>query len=450
MPLWYSMKPQEAYCILGGGPSGLVAARNFRAAGISVEILEQQDDFGGNWYFGTPHSSVFPTTHLISSKRMTQFQGFPMPKGYSPYPSHEQVLSYLRDFAKHYQLYDVAQFQAPVTQVVPEEQGWHVTLQSGEVRKYRGVVVASGHHWDPICPQFEGSFMGEMLHAHQYKSLSQLQGKKVLVVGGGNSGCDIAVDASRMAERTVISWRRGYHILPKFIWGGPLDSGGELYDRFHLPMWLRRMVTRAMLWVVQGDLTRYGLPKPDHQLFESHPIVNSQLLYQLGHGKISVSPAVKRLEGNTVYFADGTNEDFDTIVCATGYQARFPFLEPTLGQDASHTGELPPLYLNAFPARWNNLFFAGLLQPNGAIWPLADLQTQLMAAYVKAQQQDPASSEWFQAQVQRPWHGANGGLRYVDTPRHRWEVEFFDYRRQLRKLLARFPKTCQPNLATLT
>ncbi|MFO0884417.1 MAG: NAD(P)-binding domain-containing protein [Pirellulales bacterium] len=447
MPSWYSMKHQDAYCILGGGPSGLVAARNFMAAGIPVEILEQQDDFGGNWYFGSPHSSVFPTTHLISSKRMSQFEGFPMPKAYSPYPSHEQVLAYLRDFARHYRLYEVAQFGKAVQQLEPAEGSWKVTLTSGEVRLYRGVVIANGHHSTPLWPKWEGTFAGTTLHAKQYKSPSQWEGKRVLVVGGGNSGCDIAVDASRMAKSTAISWRRGYHILPKFIWGGPLDAGGELYDRWKVPMGMRRWLTSWMLSVVQGDLTRYGLPAPEHPLFAAHPIVNSQLLYQLGHGKIAVYPDIQRVDGHTVYFSNGKSADFDAIVCATGYQVSFPFLDLALLRSKEQSQDDWSLYLNAFSPRWKNLFVAGLIQPNGAIWPLADLQSQLMAAYAKAQSEDPAAAALFAERLRTPWEGASGGLEYDKSPRHRFEVEFFDYRRQLRTLLGQFPAHCRPQIS---
>ncbi|WP_425614393.1 flavin-containing monooxygenase [Anatilimnocola sp. NA78] len=436
----------DTFAIIGAGPAGLATAKNFRQLGLQVELLEREDDVGGNWYFGRPSSSVCHSTHMISSKRMSQLADFPMPKEFPPYPHHAQVLTYLRDYARHFGLYDVTRFQTSVSRVelAPEsnsrDERWQITLASGEVKTYAGVVVASGHHHDPLWPQLPGNFTGKMLHARDYKTPDQIRDQRVLVIGGGNSGCDLAVEAAQHGSASFLSLRRGYHFLPKFLFGGPLDAGGELFDRYHVPMWLQQRVTAWLVKIAVGRPERYGLPKPDHRLFETHPIVNSQLLYAVGHGHVHVRPAIKHLEGNRVTFADGREEQVDVILCATGYQTTFPFLDSSLLMNDNGS---PKLFLNAFHPQHDKLFVAGLIQPNGAIWPLVDAQSRLMAAFIKTSNQ-AGKADWFRQLKARGHDDLGGGIHYDRSPRHYLEVEFFAYRRRLKQLLQRFGSSGNP------
>lgn len=432
------MDKSQRFCIIGAGPCGLVAAKVFREQGLEVDLIEREDDVGGNWHFGRPGSSVYASAHMISSKRMTQFSDFPMPKAFPPYPNHRQALQYLRDYAQHFQLYEAIRFNTAVERVEPAvglpNTLWQVTLSDGATHAYRGVVVANGHHWKPRWPELPGAFSGEVLHAHDYKTPELLRGKRVLVVGGGNSGCDLAVEAAGHAASTLLSLRRGYHFLPKFLLGGPLDAGGERFDRLWLPLFLQRWITGLLVRIAVGRPERYGLPRPEHRLFETHPIVNSQLLYCIGHGEVQVRPAIGSAQGNLVRFADGREDEVDLILCATGYHTSFPFLDPSLVLDERGR---PTLFLNAFHPQYDNLFVAGLIQPNGAIWPLAELQAQVMAAFVRAQDEDVQRAKWFCKLKAQARPDLGGGIHYDNSERHHLEVEFFAYRRQLRKLLSR-------------
>lgn len=426
------------FAIIGAGPAGLATAKHFRQAGLAVEIFEREDDVGGNWYFGRPSSSVCHATHMISSKRMSQFADFPMPKEYPPYPNHEQALAYLRNYARHFGLCDLIRFQTEVERVeqaAGESERWRLRLKSGEQKEYAGVVIASGHHHDPLWPEFTGELHGEIIHAKQYKTPEQIRGKRVLVIGGGNSGCDLAVEAAAHGSAAFLSLRRGYHFLPKFLFGGPLDAGGELFQKWHVPVWLQQRITAALVNIAVGRPERYGLPKPDHRLFETHPIVNSQLLYAVGHGHVQVRPAVESLHGDKVRFTDGREEQIDIIVCATGYKTTVPFVDSSLL--LSENGS-PRLFLNAFHPQHDRLFVAGLIQPNGAIWPLVDLQAKLMTAFVAAQSKDAAKANWFRQLKSRGHDDLGGGLHYDRSPRHRLEVEFFAYRQRLTKLVRKF------------
>jgi glycine/D-amino acid oxidase-like deaminating enzyme len=442
----------ERYCVIGAGPSGLAALRNFLARGIPVVGFEREDDVGGNWYFGKPSSSVSRSTHLISSKRMTEFPGFPMPKDYPPYPSHSQAFDYLRAFAEQFRLYDHLCLRTAVTRVEPAPGGgWLVATDDGAApRRFRGVVVANGHHWDPVWPSLPGEFSGQYMHAKDFKSPECLAGRRVLVVGAGNSGCDIAVEAAQHAASATMSLRRGYHFLPKFLLGTPIDTGGDWLRRHGVPLWLIRWWTQLLVRIAVGRPERYGLPRPDHRLFETHPIVNSQLLYQVGHGRVRIRPAIEELRGDRVRFVDGTEEPFDVIVCATGYRVRFPFVAPGVlaGRPVRPTAEqeddVPELYLHAFHPLRDDFFVAGMIQPNSGLWPLADDQTRLMAAFVAATAVDSPASRWFRRLKAGQNPDLSGGLSFDRSPRHRLEVEYYSYRRRLRKLLARFDREQPP------
>ena len=426
------LRTSDATCIIGAGPSGLAVAGQLRARSLPLVILEREDDVGGNWYYGRPTSSVFASTHLISSKRMTEFPDFPMPKEFPPYPSHWQAHAYLRDYARHHRLYDEITFQTEVTSAKLENNRWTVQDRAGNRTSYPRLIVASGHHWDPLIPTFPGEFTGAVVHAHDYKTPDILAGKRVLVIGGGNSGCDLAVEAALYAKSAHLSLRRGYHFLPKFLLGGPTDSGGERLHRWGLPLALRRWITKLLLYVAVGPIQRYGLPRPDHDLFETHPIINSQLPYFVGHGRVQVRPGIDRFEGSEVLFQDGSREAFDLVLLATGYKVSFPFFstDHVFGQSGRCE-----LYLQAFHRQISSLMFAGLMQPNSGLWGLSYWQGKLMAQLIEAEECGATALATFRQKLTSDSRDLRGGIRFVDSPRHQLEVEYFAYRRTLQALI---------------
>ncbi|MCC7085483.1 MAG: NAD(P)-binding domain-containing protein [Pirellulales bacterium] len=434
----HSEQPADCYCIIGAGPSGLAVLKNFREAAIHAESLEREDGVGGNWYYGRPSSSVYRSTHLVSSKSLTQYPDFPMPADWPEYPSQQQVQEYLRAYAKQFRLHEAIRFNTSVQQVEPADataSRWIVTLSTGERRCYRGVVIANGHHWDPNWPSYPGCFDGAVLHSSQYKTPEVLTAKRTLVVGGGNSGCDIAVESAQCATATFHSMRRGYHFVPKFIRGIPADRCGEFLLRWRVPLWLRRRLAARAIRIAIGPLEEYGLPPPDHQLFESHPIVNSQMTYFAGHGRIKPKPDVAELCGERVRFIDGSIEPIDLIVYATGFKLSFPFI------DREHLNwqyGKPQLFLNVFHPRYDNLFVAGMIQPDSGIWGLVHYQAQLIAQFIQLQQRQEGRADKFRQLKSRFDVDLAGGIHYLHTPRHALEVEHYSYRCRLQRLLAAF------------
>ena len=422
------------FCILGAGTSGLAVAKNFLAGGIPFDCLEREDDIGGNWYFGSPASSVYASTHLISSKRLTEYTDFPMPDHYPEYPGWRLVFDYLRDYARTFGLYQHIQFETSVERIEPADEGWRVTLAGGEERLYRGVVIANGHNWKPRLPNYPGEFTGEALHSAQYKTPDVLRGKRVLVVGGGNSGCDLAVEAAIHADTALHSLRRGYHVLPKFFKGLPSDQFNEWMLRWRLPLWLRRLGGALVIRWVLGPPEASGLPRPDHRLFESHPIINSQLHYRIAHGDLAIRPDIQRLDGNCVTFVDGRQDEVDLIIYATGFEVSFPFIDP---QHLNWRDGAPDLFLYVFHPERDDLFVAGLIQPDSGQWGLVDYQAQLITGYLRALSGKPRVARWFAKLKHSSRPDLDGGIRYLDSPRHRLEVEHFSYRRHLQKLIAK-------------
>jgi cation diffusion facilitator CzcD-associated flavoprotein CzcO len=371
------VRPERRHLIIGAGYSGNGVAKAFRDSGIPYDQVERSAEVGGNWLDG-----VYDSTHIISSRDSTGYADFPMPESYPDFPSRIQMLDYLRSYVDHFGLRDAIEFETEVVRVSPLDphglDGWQVELAGGEVRHYDGVVVANGHHWDKRYPSYPGEFAGKTIHSKDYRRPEDLEGERVLVVGVGNSGCDIAVEAAKELGHATISMRRGNWFLPKTLLGIPLSE----WDRPGFPVWAQRVVLRTLLAVAMGPNSRYGLPGPDYRLFDKHPIVNSQLLYQLRHGIVDAKPDIELLDGRTVQFADGTSAEFDTIVWATGFNVTFPFLDPDLfpwegGRPVRVAGMMPPGIAN--------LYAFGVFQPRGGAGPLITAGAEILAEMVRLQ-----------------------------------------------------------------
>jgi len=430
----------DMFCVIGAGPSGLTSLKNLSQAGIPVEGFEAAADLGGVWNFAQPSGGVYESTQLISSKRLTEFRDWPMPAEFPEYPSHVQALAYLRSYAERFELLQLLQFSTRVNRVEKSETHWLVRLADGTTRRYRGVVIANGHHRVPNLPEIPGEFFGEFLHSHDYKSAAQLRGKRVLVIGAGNSGADIAVDAAQQAVSCALSMRRGYHIVPKFLRGYPTDQWGELLLRWGVPLFLRRLILARGTYTGLGRPQSFGLPKPDHRFLETHPLVNSQLMYYAAHGRIQPKPAVVEFKGREVVFGDNTRAEFDLVIAATGYQIDFPFIAREL---LNWRDGLPRLYLHAFHPHEDSLFVAGMIQPDSGQWGLTDWQSRVMAQYIRACEAGRAA--WFDELKTGTQPSLGNGITYANSARHQLEVEHFSYRRRLEKLSARFEHESRNN-----
>ncbi len=432
----------ETVCVIGAGGTGLAAVKNLREAGFGVDCYERETGVGGGWNWRHDRSPVYASTHLISSRPFTQYPDFPMPDTWPDYPHHSQVAAYFDRYADHFDLRQHIWFGTEVVRVEPVNgDRWDVTTRStggggaGRIQRYDAVVVANGHNWAPKMPTYEGvdEFRGRIMHASTYKDPAQLRGRRVLVVGAGNTGCDIAVEAAQQATRCWHSTRRGYWYAPKYVLGRPADQVNDTLLALRVPIRVRQWLYHRVLQLTVGDLTRFGLPRPDHKVYETHPIANSQLVYHVGHGQITPVPDVARFHAREVELTDGRRIDPDLVVFATGYLPRFEFLAPEI-LDPGGEGR-PSLHLHAFARRHPTLFVTGLLQPDSGLFTLMHWQSVAFARWLRLRETAPERAEAFRSRLQadptRRWTRA----RVKDSTRHWFEIGHTDYLRALQKTL---------------
>jgi cation diffusion facilitator CzcD-associated flavoprotein CzcO len=418
--------------IIGAGPGGLSAAAAMKARGVPFDIVDAGRQVGGIWDIDRPETPMYDAAHFISSRTQSGLRDFPMPEEYPDYPRHDQILRYIQAFAGHHHLTERVEFGTRVIGARPEDGGtrWHVSLDNGDERSYGALCVATGTTWHPSVPELPGTFEGDVYHAFHFRSAREFEGKRVLVVGGGNSGCDIACEAARSADRAFISLSRGYHFVPKYVFGMPADVFAHAGPR--LPGWLEERVFGFLIGkLLVGDLTRYGLPKPDHRILQSHPIMNTQILHYLGHGDLEVRPDVQRLEAGSVVFTDGSEEAVDVVVLATGYERIFPFLA---GGGEGGTVEPRDLYLDLFHRRHPTLFFVGLFETDGAAYEIFGLQAEVVAGYLADRARGGKGARRLDELRVSHRPDLTGGRRYLPSRRHEHYVRGAVYVPALKRL----------------
>jgi hypothetical protein len=426
------MVSNKRICVVGAGPSGVAAAKNCILFGLDVVVFEKGDKVGGNWVFNvkTGHSSVYENTHIISSKVWSEYEDFPMPDEYPDYPSHRQLQTYFESYARTFGVYERIRFKHVVQKIMRLPAGeWRVEYQDAEgadhVEQFDVLMIANGHHWDPKYPDYPGTFNGKFIHSHDFKKVDDSwRGKNVLVIGGGNSACDVAVEAARVAEKICLSMRNPQWFFPKFIFGMPADVFAARTPAW-VPTGIKQSVLKMLLRMLQGPYSRYGLPENVRPPLSHHPTLNSDLLDFIRHGRINPRPAIKQLLGDKVEFINGEQEPFDIICVCTGFWTTFPFFDKSF-IDFQHVAKVP-LYRKMMHADYPNLYFIGLFQPVGCIWPLADYQAKLACLEILGRYRRPDDlKSAIQYEIEHPHFNFEGGQR------HAMEVDYHGLRRDLR------------------
>lgn len=419
---------RERFALIGAGPMGLAAAKLMVEQGVAFDGFELHSGVGGLWDIDAPRSTMYQSAHLISSKAMTEFADFPMQEDVAEYPSHGEMKRYFNDFADAFDLRRHYRFCAEVTRVEPlgeNGDGWRVNWRDADgdhTQEYAGVMIANGTLSEPNRPSFDGAFEGEQIHACDYKSAAQFDGKRVLIVGAGNSGCDIAVDAIHHGISCDLSMRRGYYFVPKYVFGRPADTlGGAI----KLPKWLKRRVDGLILKWFVGDPQKYGFPKPDYALYESHPVVNSLVLYHAGHGDLKVRPDIERLDGKTVHFADGSRTEYDMVLTATGYRLHYPFIDKAL---LNWQGDAPHLFLNAMHPDRDDVFVLGMVEASGLGWQGRHEQAEMIVRYIKGLRAGSMGAEALKHEKAGGFERATGGMNYLNLARMAYYVDKATYR----------------------
>ncbi|MEO6821435.1 MAG: amino acid permease [Candidatus Nanopelagicales bacterium] len=424
------------YCLIGAGPAGLVMARALLNEGVPFDWYERHAAIGGIWDRDNPGSPVYTSAHFISSKFISGFYGYPMPDELPDYPTWKQVRDYIRAFAARYGLAEHVTLGVGVEHVEPlPGNRWVVSLSTGENLEYDGVIAAPGVTWHPNVPVLAGQegFVGEVRHSQTYDGPAELVGHRVLVVGAGNSGVDIVCDAARAADAAFLSVRRGYRYIPKHLFGLPTDALLTGYLDPPRGVSLSGDPTELLDHLV-GDLTRFGLPPPDHELLQSHPIMNTQVLHHLAHGDLVAKPDVDHLTADGAVFTDGSRADVDLVLLATGYVNLLPFLPGDLFDwDRGH----PQLYLNVFHRTLDSLYLVGLVEFADAAYKRFDEMAQAVVMDIHMRETGSKDADW-----RRRKHTATpdlrGGWKYIDSPRHVNYVDSHTYQVHLADLRDQF------------
>lgn len=424
--------------IIGAGCSGFTTAKRLQDYGIPFEIFEASDDIGGNWYFNNPNgmSACYKSLHIDTSKWRLAFEDFPVPDDWPDYPHHAQLLQYFHDYVAHFGLRPHIHFNTRVEHAGRRpEGGWDLRLSTGEARRFDALVVANGHHWAARIPDYPGSFDGPQIHSHQYRSPFEpvdCVGKRVLVVGLGNSSMDISSELSSrpIAEKLFVSARRGVWVFPKYIGGKPGDKNPA---PAWMPRWLRHRIGERMIRKLVGTMPDYGLPEPEHGMFESHGTVSGEFLLRAGSGDLKMKPGIDRLDGDGVAFTDGSRETIDVIIWATGYDIKFPFFDdPSFTAD--NENQPPPLFKRIMKPDVPDLFYMGLAQPLPTLVNFAEQQSKLVGAYLAGRYAPPPAEEM--ARVITTDEDYYTGF-YYKSRRHTIQLDFDHYCRNLKKELER-------------
>ena len=422
-------------CIIGAGSSGITAIKTLTENGISVDCYEKGSKIGGVWRYNNDNgvSSAYRSLHINTNRKVMAYSDFPMPDDYPMFPHHSHIIKYFDDYAEHFNLLEYITFNTAVSKITKIKNGYKVELSNGAVEEYEHVIVANGHHWNPRLPKppFKGNFTGENIHSHFYKEFEQVKNKDVLIVGIGNSAVDIACEAARLhTGKVVISTRSGAYILPNWIWSMPFDNlANPLTNK--LPMAVQRLLLKIALWLAHGNQEDYGVPKPKRPLLKEHPTLSQDLLNLAGRGAIKFKPNIKEFQGKTVVFEDGTSQDFDMLIYATGYKITFPFLKHYDEFDVEETNQIA-LYKHMIHPDYDNLFFLALLQPLGAIMPLAELQAKWIANIISGKC-TLANKENMQKAILEETQKLK--KRYGQAPRHTLQVDFFIYKKMVERLM---------------
>ncbi|RFU21951.1 flavin-containing monooxygenase [Geodermatophilus marinus] len=417
-------------CIVGAGASGVTVAKSLRQRGVAFDWFEKGSALGGLWRYDNDSdtSSAYRSLQIDTSSRSLAYPDFPVPREWPAYLRARQVLEYLERYAAEFGVADALQTSTEVTSVEPAGSRWSVTTDRYGTRGYDAVVVANGHLSVPRRPRFPGTFSGQELHSHDYRTPEPFSGRSVVVVGMGNSGCDIAVDLARVAGQVHLSTRRSAWILPKYLLGVPTDRWSAfLTRRLRLPTPVARNLVASLARLAVGPQERFGVPRPAHAVHREHATIGQELLQYVAYDWIRVRPDIASLDGDRVRFTDGTSTTADVVLYATGYDPSFPFLPADLVARAEHGGRL---YRRIVHPDAPGLYFAGLVQPVGPTIPLVEVQGRWLARVLTGDVVLPGRDAMAQEiAAHRRWVRAT----FVGSERYRLEVDFRTYAGQLRR-----------------
>ena len=420
--------------VIGAGACGICAAKYLLEAGFDVIVYEIGTQVGGMWVYENDNglSSAYRTLHINTSRGVTRFSDLDFDAATQPFPDHVDMHRYLAGYADHFGVTPRIRFGSRVTQVRPafdkgrEPPRWEVEVAGGAVAAFDAVIVASGHLAKPLHDSQLQRFGGEYLHAHHYRAPEPYVGRRICVVGIGNSACDIASDVCVTSPRCVLVARSGVLILPKLLFGRAFTDITARIQRPWIPRALRRRITRFLAWLAHGDITRLGFKSPETL---THVTSNATVVTDIAYRRIAVKQSISAVEGKTIRFADGTSEEFDVLIAATGYLIDLDFIAPEVLRFSDNRLEL---YMRIVPPDWPGLFFMGFFNTDTALNMVFEHQARWVRELLLDNAKLPDAAEMKRATAERAaWYAS----QYKHSIRHSIEEEHVRYLGDLRRTL---------------
>ncbi len=388
---------ERRYAIIGAGAAGLCSAKYLLEAGArDVTIYEKGSQIGGLWCYENDngYSAAYKTLHINSAREITRFHDFPFAEGVQAFPDHRDMHRYLISYAERFDLVRRIRFNSTVISVRPASgydpgsPRWEVETEGGEVATFDRVIVANGHLSKPLhVEKWRGAFKGEYMHSHWYRDPSHFDGKRVCIIGAGNSACDIASDICMTAEKVVLVARSGVVIAPKLMFGKPFTDITVKLDKEWIPDALRRKIVGWLVYLAHGRMTDLGF-KPLKQ--RAHPTSNAVLVQHIAYRRISVKHEIERIDGTVIHFNDGTAETFDVLVGSTGYLLDFPFLDEGIVNVENNSVDL---FKRIVPPDWPGLYFIGLVNTTTSLPNMFEHQLRWLIPIEKGEALLPGKAE---------------------------------------------------------
>ncbi|KKK84587.1 hypothetical protein LCGC14_2781840, partial [marine sediment metagenome] len=346
--------------VIGAGAAGLCAARHLKADGHDVTIYEIGTRIGGLWVYENDNgmSPAYKSLHVNSETAVTAYADHPFAPGTPLYPDHAQMTDYLESYADRFDLRGLIRLNARVLSVVSEGGGWRLSTKDDTLR-YDAVVVGSGHQSVPRHPPFRDDFTGDYIHSHAYRAPEPFRDKRVLVVGIGNSACDIAAEICTQTAHTVIAARSPVLLMPRMFLGVPTSRVLGKLEKSWMPWPLRRAIRGAIARMAHGTMEQWGFRTPKSR---THPAGHHLLIGQFIWNRITARPGVAAVTGQQVTFDDGSTDRFDAMIAATGYHVETPFLPDRL---APMDGDWPALYHRVVKPGARGLYYMGFFNVSG-------------------------------------------------------------------------------------
>ncbi len=425
----------QRVAVIGAGACGLCAAKYLLEVGFDVTVYEIGSQIGGMWRFMNDNgrSSAYRTLHINTSRGVTRFSDLDFDEQTQDFPDHTDMHRYLVRYAEHFGVAPRIRFNCPVTRIQPafdpasDAPQWRVRTADGSEATYDAVIVASGHLSKPYHVQAFTRFGGQYLHSHDYKAPEPFIGKRVCVVGIGNSACDIASDLCVTSPHCVLVARSGVLILPKLLFGRAFTDITAQIQRPWIPRTMRRKITRFLTWLAHGDLTRLGFKAPTEL---THVTSNATVVTDIAYRRIEVKQGIAAVEGRTLRFDDGTAEEFDVLIGATGYRIDLDFVPAEIVSADDNRLEL---YLRIVPPGWPGLFFMGFFNTDTALNMVFEHQVRWVREILLGNARLPSAEAMRRSIEERAaWYAR----QYKHSPRHTIEEEHVRYIGDLRRSLA--------------